>query len=140
MNTAMAANPKVVLDTNVIISAVGFGGKPGQVFLMALEEEILAVTSETLLAEVQEILIKKLAMSSSDVELTMAEIEDKFQVIAPKKSLHIVRDEDDNRVLEAALEGNCDFIVTGDRDLLDLGKYKNIKILTAEEFLLQTQS
>lgn len=135
MNTAMAVNPKVVLDTNVIVSAIGFGGKPGQVFLLALEEEILAVTSEVLLAEVQEILIKKLAMSSSDVELIIAEIEDKFEVVAPKKSLHVVRDEDDNRILEAAREGNCDYIVTGDSDLLDLGKYKKIKILTAEEFL-----
>lgn len=139
MNTAMAVNPKVVLDTNVIVSAVGYGGKPGQIFLLALEEKIHAVTSEALLAEVQEILIKKLAMSSSDVELTMGEIEDKFEIVAPKKSLHVVRDEDDNRVLEAAWEGNCDFIITGDSDLLNLGKYKNIKILTAEEFLLGTQ-
>lgn len=139
MNTAMAANPKVVLDTNVIISAVGFGGKPGQVLLLALEEEIHAVTSEVLLAEVQEILIKKLALSSSDVELIIAEIEDKFEIVAPKQSLRVVRDEDDNRVLEAAVEGNCDFIITGDQDLLELKKYKKIKILTAEEFLLQTQ-
>ncbi|MBI2040465.1 putative toxin-antitoxin system toxin component, PIN family [Candidatus Microgenomates bacterium] len=57
--------------------------------------------------------------------------------MAPHETLHILRDEDDNRVLEAAREGNCDFIVTGDQDLLDLGKYKKIKILTSEEFLLQ---
>lgn len=135
MNTVMAANPKVVLDTNIIVSAIGYGGKPGQIFLLALEEKIHAVTSEVLLVEVREILIKKLAMSSSDVELATAEIEDKFEIVSPKKSLHIVRDEDDNRVLEAAVEGNCDFIITGDQDLLELKKYKKIKILTPEEFL-----
>lgn len=131
----MAVNPRVVLDTNVIISAIGYGGKPAKVFLLALEEKIQGVTSEILLAEVQEILTKKLSLSPGDLELTMAEIEDKFEVVAPRKTLHILRDEDDNRVLEAAVEGNCDFIITGDKDLLDLGKYKKIKILTAEEFL-----
>ncbi len=137
MSSAMAVNPRVVLDTNVIISAIGYGGKPAKVFLLALEEKIQGVTSEVLLAEVREILIKKLSLSFSDLELTISEIEDKFEVVAPHETLHILRDEDDNRVLEAAREGNCDFIVTGDQDLLDLGKYKKIKILTSEEFLLQ---
>jgi len=135
MSSAMAVNPKVVLDTNVIISAIGYGGKPGKVFLLALEEKIHAITSEVFLAEVQEILIKKLSLSSSDLELIIGEIEDKFTIVAPKHSLHIIRDEDDNRVLEAAVEGNCDFIITGDQDLLELSKYQHIKILTPENFL-----
>lgn len=54
-----------------------------------------------------------------------------------------IRDEDDNRVLEAAIEGKCNFIVTGDKDLLELGKYKRslrlrlkkIQILTPAQFL-----
>ncbi|MBI2040464.1 putative toxin-antitoxin system toxin component, PIN family [Candidatus Microgenomates bacterium] len=64
----MAANPRVVLDTNVIISAIGYGGKPGKILLLALEEKIQGVTSEVLLAEVREILIKKLSLSFSDLE------------------------------------------------------------------------
>ncbi len=131
----MAVNLKVVLDTNVIISAIGYGGKPGKVFLLALEEKIQGITSEILLAEVQEILTKKLSLLPGDLELTMAEIEDKFEVVAPRKTLRILRDEDDNRVLEAAVEGSCRWIVTGDKQLLALSRFRGIKIVSVGEFL-----
>ncbi len=51
-----------------------------------------------------------------------------------------VRDRDDNRVLEAAVEGDCDFIITGDRDLLELCKYKKIKIITPAQFLAEVDN
>ncbi|MBI2036154.1 putative toxin-antitoxin system toxin component, PIN family [Candidatus Microgenomates bacterium] len=58
-----------------------------------------------------------------------------LQVVSPKVSVKVSRDPDDNRVLEAAGEGDCDFIITGDQDLLELGKYQKIKILTAKNLL-----
>ena len=57
-----------------------------------------------------------------------------FEVVNPRNSLKVARDDDDNRVLEAAITGKCEYIVTGDEDLLSLKKYKNIKILTPAEF------
>ena len=51
------------------------------------------------------------------------------------KTINAVRDDDDNRVLEAAVEGKCEYVVTGDEDLLSLQNYGGIKIITPAEFL-----
>ena len=51
----------------------------------------------------------------------------------------VIRDQDDNRVLEAAIEGNCSHIITGDKGLLDIVTFKDITILTPDDFLLHTQ-
>ena len=131
----MATNLKVILDTNIIISAIGFGGKPAQILLQALEEKINAFISPILLAELQEILNKKLHLSNQDIILTIEEIKDSFQIINPQETVTILQDDDDNRVLEAAMEGSCEYIITGDKELLALKEYKGVKIITAEEFL-----
>lgn len=136
MSSDTAENPvKVVLDTNILISAIAFGGKPKQVLDLVLEEEIEAIISPILLAEFKEIYRKKFPLKREDFELTIKNIEEMFQTIYPKKTLNILSDEDDNRVLEAALEGNCSYIVTGDKELLNLVTFKNIHILTADQFI-----
>lgn len=136
MNLGMAENPvKVVIDTNILISAMGFGGKPREILLQALEKKIQVIISPILLAEFFEVINKKFPKLDSKLFVVEKKIKKSFIVVQPKISLSISRDEDDNRVIEAALEGNCDFIITGDKDLLDLGKYKRIKIVTSEEFL-----
>ncbi len=58
-----------------------------------------------------------------------------FQVISPVTKLDVVRDKSDNKVIECALDGMADYIVTGDPDLLALKEFRNIKIVTADEFL-----
>ena len=55
-------------------------------------------------------------------------------VVVPNRVLTIVSDDDDNRVLEAAIEGDADYIVSGDTDLLDLGSFQGIPIITPREF------
>ena len=127
--------PKLVLDTNILISALIYGGKPEIIYNLVLEKEIRVVTSTILMAELTEILIKKFNFDLIRIEQLERIIKKHFQIIHPKNTINIVADEDDNRVLEAAFEGNCDYIVTGDNDLLVLGKYKKIKIVTADEFL-----
>lgn len=136
MNLGMVGNlPKVVLDTNILISALGFEGKPNQVLRLALDRKIQLVTSEILLVELQEVISKKFPQLGSKLPLIMKRIRKKSQIVQPKESLNISRDKDDNRVLEAAIEGECTYIITGDKDLLDLKQFKNVKILTAEQFL-----
>ena len=125
----------VVLDTNILISGVAFGGKPKEILEMVRNKEIWGVTSSIILAELVEVLSKKFGYPKSralQVERKMRKI---LRVVHPAKSIKVVRDDDDNRVLEAAVTGECDYIVTGDEDLLILKKYKNIKILTSNEFL-----
>ena len=136
MNLDIRKNPvKVLLDTNILISAFGFGGKPRQILQLILEKKIKSVTSAILLAEFHEVINKKFPLLSFHLK----RIEDKIKkvsiIVNPKQSLHVVRDIDDNRVIEAAIEGNCQYIITGDKDLLVLKSYRQIKIITPDDFL-----
>ena len=136
MNIVMGGNPlRVVLDTNILISAIGFPGKQRQILLLALTRQVESISSAVLLAEFEDVVNKKFPKLRNESEKAIRKIRKKFIIVSPKISVNVSRDKDDNRVLEAAVEGKCDCIITGDKDLLDLGKYKKIKILTADQFL-----
>lgn len=136
MNTGMDENlVKIVLDTNILISALGFGGKPREVLQLVLNNQISAITSAILIAEFEDVVMKKFPVISHNFERIKKQIKKKFRIVKPKKSLHVTKDEDDNRVLEAAVEGGCDFIITGDKELLNLAVYQKIKIVTPDQFL-----
>jgi predicted nucleic acid-binding protein len=62
-------------------------------------------------------------------------MEENFTIIYPPQEIHVARDEDDNRVLEAAVTGHCHYVITGDFDLLALGIFKNITIVKPDTFL-----
>ena len=126
---------RVLLDTNILISALGFGGIPKKVFLLALEKKIQAVTSPILLAELREVISKKFPKLSPYLATTEKIIKKSFIIVQPRATINILKDTDDDRVLEAALEGKCNFIITGDKELLELGIFKNIEILPASKFL-----
>lgn len=129
---------RVILDTNVLISAIGFGGNPRKILLLTIKKKIRGVISKILLAELHEVILKKFPRIETQLLIIEKQIKDKFIIVEPRATLSIIRDEDDNRVLEAAVEGNCNFIVTGDKDLLELAKYKNIKIIRPSQFLDMT--
>ncbi len=136
MNIGTAGNPvRVVLDTNILTSALVYGGIPQKVLRLALEKKIQVVISPILQAELVDVITKKFPLSLADMLLIEQEMQKKFVMIKPHMTLDTVRDKDDNRVLEAAVEGDCDFIITGDQDLLELKQYKRIKIVTPTEFL-----
>ena len=135
MSTDIKEKPlKVVLDTNIIISAIGFGGKPRAVLLLVLGKKIQAITSTILLAELEDVVNKKFLKLANVFKRVIKKLNKSFTIVQPTKTLQIARDIDDNRVLEAAVEGGCRYIITGDNDLLELGSFKNIQIITAEKF------
>ncbi|MBI2621174.1 MAG: putative toxin-antitoxin system toxin component, PIN family [Candidatus Levybacteria bacterium] len=131
--------PKAVLDTNVIISALVFGGKPEQVYSLILEKQIIGISSPVLLAELTETLTKKFNFELIRVKQLEKIIKKHFKIIHPDEIIYILEDEDDNRVLEAAIEGKSGFIVTGDSDLLTLKTFRQIEILTPDDFLKEIE-
>ncbi|PIU03254.1 putative toxin-antitoxin system toxin component, PIN family [Candidatus Shapirobacteria bacterium CG08_land_8_20_14_0_20_39_18] len=126
---------KVVLDTNILISALLFGGKPRQILKLVLDRQIKAVTSLVLLAELSDVLIKKFDFSLEKTSLFEHKIKKYFEIVYPTQAINILKDTPDNRVLEAAIAGECQIIVTGDKELLELKEYKEIIISTADQFL-----
>ena len=129
------APPKTVLDTNIIVSALVFGGKPRQIFKLILSKQLEAVISLSLFTELTEILVKKFNFSSDKIHFLEQKIKKYFQIVYPTKTINILKDLADNRVLEAAIAGDCQFVISGDKELLELKQYRNIKILTASQFL-----
>lgn len=114
-----------------------FQGKPGQILELVLEKHIRAITSKIILSELEETLVKKFTFSEEKIKQIEKIITKFFVLVYPGKQFSVLKDFDDNRVLEAAVEGGCDFIVTGDKELLELKTFKRIKILTASEFLAE---
>ncbi len=136
MSLGMDVKPvRVILDTNILISAIGFGGKPREILRFCLENKVKAITSQILIAELQEVISKKFPELIYKLDQIQRRINKKFKKVQPKSILKILNDEDDNRVLEAAAEGKCSYIITGDKELLDLRVFKNIKIVTVDQFL-----
>ncbi len=129
------AEVKVVPDTNILVSSLVFGGEPEKILFLIQRKKIIGVTSKVLVAELCEILLKKFNFSKERVLQLEHKMRKSFQVVYPRKTISVSRDPDDNRVLEAAVEGSCNFIVTGDKDLLILKKYKKVTVLTPSEFL-----
>lgn len=136
-NLGMAANklPRVTLDTNILISALVFGGKPDQIFDLILQKQITAITSPVILSELVEVLTKKFHFGQPKLLAIENKLKSDFELVQPTKTIDILKDKPDNRILEAALESKCSHIITGDKRLLDLGIFRGVKIVTADQFL-----
>lgn len=127
---------RVVFDTNVYISALMFGGPPGSLLDLALLQSFLVIISPPLLDELDEKLRLKFEVPAEDTAIIRAKLESIAKIVSPDMVLHVIADDpDDNRVLECAIEGSADYIVTGDRHLLKLGSYEAISIVTVRQFL-----
>lgn len=128
---------RVVLDSNVILSAILFGGKPRQVLEAALSGEIKMYVSEAILTELKGVFQRpKFGLSSEIIEAITSELASTAEWVHPTKHLAAIKDDpSDNEVIDCALEANADYIVSGDRHLLELGKCGSVSILNPDEFL-----
>lgn len=126
---------RVLLDTNILISAFQFGGTPLYVFEYVLSKRVIGITSDELIVELLGVFRRKFQLDDDTIKLAEKKIHRSFRTVTPTISLDVLDDVDDNRVLEAAITGRCDYIVTGDWDLLHLKQYRGIAIVTVGEFL-----
>ena len=126
---------RIVVDTNVIASAVYFGGKPYDLLKLIMEEKVSAIASKEIVDEYEEILARlqhkfpKLSKS-----IPFQEIVGKFTVINVSSDIRICRDSDDDKFISCAVDGRCIYIVSGDNDLLSLKDYDGIEIITVAQF------
>lgn len=127
---------KIVIDSNVWISALVFGGNPRRIFERAIIEGWTIVVSEEIFTEVRRVLTDKFSDFVDDFESFQAVLQPHTTIVQLGRiRVAISRDEDDNRVIETAIIGDVSHIITGDKDLLVLLKYKKISILTPSDFL-----
>lgn len=130
---------RVVFDTNVFISGLKYGGKPAIVLQMAAKAECLLVTSEDILLEIEDVLLRKFLWSTRHVVATLRGIRAMAEVVRPDFELSDCEDPDDNRILEAAVAGRVACIVSGDRHLLRMKRFRGVEIVTVNDFLDQIE-
>ena len=130
---------RLVLDTNVVVSAVIWGGTPLKLLQAAVEGDVELYTSPALLAELRgvfgrEHLASRLAQQRSSVDQALAQYGDLAIIVSPLLTPRAVpADADDDHVVAAALAAHADLVVSGDRDLLSIGSYEGIAIVSAAE-------
>ncbi|HZW54973.1 MAG TPA: putative toxin-antitoxin system toxin component, PIN family [Nitrososphaerales archaeon] len=135
---------RVVVDTNVLISALIRGGKPRRV-LFHLFEQHQVVSSPQLLAELADVLSRGKFddVDESQIETFLSILSSGVILVTPSKSFKVIsEDPDDDVVLSTAYQGGATHIVSGDRHLLDLGEFKGIRIVTVKkmfELLLESR-
>ena len=130
--------PKAVLDTNVLVSALHFGGNPDLILRLSRgrTKRFDLFLSPFILNELARILTDKLYWSNLKIEKATQLLVKWSDVVSTKKSISAIpSDETDNRILECAVKAKADFIVSGDRHLLDLKKYEGIRVVTPAQFL-----
>jgi putative PIN family toxin of toxin-antitoxin system len=129
---------RIVIDSNVWISALVFGGKPRRIFERVITNGWTIIASEEIFTEVRRVLAVKFSDFIEDFESFQAVLQP-YVIKIKLGSIRVVvsRDEDDNRVIETAIIGDAAHIITGDKDLLVLLKYNQIDIITPTEFLIQ---
>lgn len=132
----MLDHPRVVLDSNVLISAFFYGGTPGAVFdAWWRDERYILVVSPELLGEVRRALERKFDCPPAVAEPFIRALEQGGVKTLPVPLTRICRDPKDNMVLDTALAGKAEWIVTGDDDLLALRKFEGITITSPRQFL-----
>jgi putative PIN family toxin of toxin-antitoxin system len=128
---------RVVADSNIVISAFQFGGKPER-FLQAAElERYHLIASGPILVEIAGVLSRKFQWSADRVAIGLGRIRAIAEVVFPTVVVSGCDDPDDDRILEAAVEGRADIIVSGDNDLLRMNAFRGIEICTLRGFLLR---
>ena len=128
---------KVVIDTNVFISAFVFGGNALEIIRLLLKGDIAGYISSFIIEEVTRILSEKFLWKEPKIEKLLQLIKSKANEVYPKVKVSVIKSkDDDNRILECALESKVDYIISGDkRHILPLKEFEGIKIVSVSEFL-----
>lgn len=126
---------RVVIDTNVLISGVFFGGFPRKILSSVVGQTITACATAEIINEYEEIVQEMLDRKQGRIDRTiLTPLIKSMEIIEPITHVEICRDPDDNKFLECAKDSHALYIVSGDKDLLVIEEYENIQIVTAKEF------
>jgi putative PIN family toxin of toxin-antitoxin system len=126
---------RIVVDSNVYISALVFGGVPQRVFDIIQSQGHGLCISQPIMDEVAGVLVRKFDWTQAELDAFLPPLWQRCMVVAPTAAVKICDDPDDNRILECALASGASFIVTGDDDLLRLVIFASAVIVTPRAFL-----
>jgi putative PIN family toxin of toxin-antitoxin system len=127
---------RVVFDTNILVSALVFAGGRGEAALLkAVEGHDQLLISKSIIDELLGVLARKFSRDREQLARVAVFLAGVTELVQPDEQIHVLSDEPDNRVLECAVSGNADVIVTGDREFLALDSFQGVRIVTLKDYL-----
>ena len=127
---------KAVFDTNIFISALAIpGGQAERAINLAIDGRVELFISKAIIHEVLDVLVDKFSREADQISRTAVFLSEIAKLIVPDRKLAVLNDEPDNRILECAVAGGVNVIVTGDKAMLNLKRFGEIRIITLRQFL-----
>lgn len=138
----MGKKHRIVLDTNVLISASfrKLSPVPNRIYQALKSQQFILVTSPKILEEIEDVIsrekiVQRTGMTTKEQKEFIEKLTELGLVIPGETNIQVIKDDpDDDKFLIAALEGSAEYIVSGDKHLLNLKDYQGIKILSPKEF------
>ena len=126
---------RIVVDTNVIISGVFFGGAPREILKAVITSKVTACATAEIVDEYLEIVDEMISRKQGTINRNiLSPLIRSLEMIEPRTQVEVPRDPDDDKFLGCAKDAKALYIVSGDKDLLVLERFENIEIITAREF------
>lgn len=126
---------RIVVDTNVLISGIFFGGFPRRILTSIINKQLTACATTEIINEYEEIVEEMIDRKQGHLNRTiLAPLIQTMEIIEPVSHIEVCRDPDDDKFLECAKDSHALYVVSGDKDLLFIEKYENIQIVTAKDF------
>jgi len=132
---------RVVLDSSIYVSALTLpGGNADGAITAALDGAYVALLSEPILGKTLGVLGRKFSRDKEELARVALFLSELAEHVSPRGRIEVLTDERDNRVLECAVEGRADLIVTGNRAMLHLGSLEGIEIVSQRALLTRLES
>ncbi|MBN1157557.1 putative toxin-antitoxin system toxin component, PIN family [Candidatus Woesearchaeota archaeon] len=126
---------RVVLDTNIYVSGVFWRGSSNQILERAADGDICVFVSTEIIEELKRVLKRDFELKENDIEEIENTILSIAKMVKSSEKVDLVEeDPDDNKIIECAIASNSDYIITKDKHLLRIKQFRNIRILSPDEF------
>ena len=128
---------KAVFDTNIFVSSIFWEkGNPHRAVEFELEKKVRVFTSVEILQELERVLRRDFEEPDEMIQRQIGLIVEYSDIVAVNRKVDAVKsDPEDNKILACAVSCDADYIVSGDRHLLELKEYESVKIVTAKQFV-----
>src|SRR3990170_4253867 len=132
---------KVVFDSNILIAALLFpGGRAEAAVTRILDGVDDLLIPRPIIQEVLSVLATKFSRDREELSRVAVVLGEMGEIVEPSRRLSVFRDEPDNRILECAVEGEAETIVTGDKAMLAAGEYEGIRLMRLADYLAKPRS
>ena len=126
---------RIVIDTNIVASAIFFDGRPRQLLELLLQRELSAYVCRDIVEEYQETIeYLKRKYPNKPITVPLTQIIAACNMVEPTSVVKACRDPDDDKFIACALDSRSLYIVSGDKDLLAVRQYQDVRVVTVAEF------